>query len=117
MDDNTRAMLESCGVNIKVTMERFMGKEELLFKFLKKFTADESYSNLIRTMDEKNFEEAFSHAHTLKGVSANLGLGNLTESSSALTEKLRAKDYTDYKGMVEKIKADYADAMDMISKL
>lgn len=117
MDDNTRAMLEDCGVNIKVTMERFMGKEELLFKFLKKFTSDESYSGLIKAMEEKDFENAFSQAHTLKGVAANLGLGNLTESASALTEKLRAKDYTDYEGMVEKIKTDYADAMDMIKRL
>ncbi len=117
MDDNTRKMLEDCGVDINVTMQRFMGKEELLFKFLKKFTADESYKKLISDMEAKSFESAFSQAHTLKGVAANLGLGHLTESASALTEKLRAKDYTDYDGMVEKIKTDYAAAMDMISKL
>ena len=117
MDAQTKSNLEYCGVDLKVTMERFMGREELLFKFLKKFENDESYKNLIQTMEDKQFESAFSHAHTLKGVAANLGLGNLTESASALTEKLRAKDYTDYEGMVEAIKKDYADAMDMISKL
>ena len=37
MDAQTKANLEACGVDLKVTMERFMGREELLFKFLKKF--------------------------------------------------------------------------------
>ena len=117
MDDQTRANLEKCGVDLKVTMERFMGREDLLFKFLKKFSSDESYSGLISTMESKSFEDAFAHAHTLKGVASNLGLGNLTKSTSELTEKLRAKDYTDYEGMVENIKTDYAAAMEMIKTL
>ena len=117
MNAQTRSMLEACGVDIDVTMERFMGKEELLFKFLKKFVNDESYAKLIASIDAKEFESAFSHAHTLKGVSANLGLGNLNDSTQKLVEKLRAKDYTDYEGMVEDIKKDYSEAMDMIGKL
>ena len=117
MDAQTKSNLEYCGVDLKVTMERFMGREELLFKFLKKFENDESYKSLIGAMEDKQFEAAFSHAHTLKGVAANLGLGNLANSASDLTEKLRAKEYTDYEGMVEAIKKDYAEAMDMIAKL
>ncbi len=117
MDAQTKASLEECGVDLKVTMERFMGREELLFKFLKKFENDESYKSLIGAMEDKKFEEAFSHAHTLKGVAANLGLGNLANSASELTEKLRAKDYNDNEGLVEAIKKDYAQAMNMIAGL
>lgn len=117
MDAQTRANLEACGVDLNTTMERFMGKEELLFKFLKKFNNDESFANLVKCMDAKEFESAFGHAHTLKGVAANLGLGNLSNSTSVLVEKLRAKDYTDYEGMVEAIKKDYKEAMEMIGKL
>ena len=117
MDAQTKANLEACGVDLNTTMERFMGKEELLFKFLKKFLNDESFNNLVKCMDEKEFEAAFSHAHTLKGVAANLGLGNLSNSTSALVEKLRAKDYTDYEGMVEEIKKDYRESVEMINQL
>lgn len=117
MDAQTKANLEKCGVNFDVTLERFMGNEDLYFKFLKKFLNDESYSLLLNCIDEKDFEKAFSAAHTLKGVSANLGLDNLNNSTQKIVEKFRAKDYEDYDGMLEEIKEQYDIAVDVIKQL
>ena len=47
--------------------------ERLITKFVLKFPGDPSFSQLQSTLEEKNVEEAFRAAHTLKGVAQNLG--------------------------------------------
>ena len=64
--------------------------ERLITKFVLKFPGDPSFSQLQSTLEEKNVEEAFRAAHTLKGVAQNLGFTPLYEAIATLTEVLRA---------------------------
>lgn len=61
----------------------------LVKKFIAKFLDDGSFAELEAAMEQGNREQAFRAAHTLKGVSANLGLERLRQSASELTEMLR----------------------------
>lgn len=63
--------------------------EKLVQKFVLKFLSDGSYDLLRRSLAEKNYEEAFRAAHTIKGVCQNLSFSRLLESSSQLSEALR----------------------------
>lgn len=72
-------------------LNRFMGKEALFKKFLLKFLDDQSYVRLKEKIENKDCDEAFREAHTLKGVAANLALNELSETASQITELLRAK--------------------------
>ena len=63
----------------------------LIRRFIAKFLDDGSYPELCRAMEQGQTEEAFRAAHTLKGVSANLGFDRLTASSGELTELLRGR--------------------------
>ena len=63
----------------------------LIRKFIAKFLDDGSYPELCRAMEQGQTEEVFRAAHTLKGVSANLGFDRLTASSGELTELLRGR--------------------------
>ena len=69
---------------------RRLGNEDRIRRFLLKFPADQSFSTLCHSLAENQYEEAFRAAHSLKGISMNLGLTPLAESSSAVTEALRA---------------------------
>ena len=51
-----------------------------------------NYRGLLESLDQENYGEAFKYAHTLKGVSANLGLDPISRPASALTELLRGKE-------------------------
>lgn len=92
MDDNFKQKLRDAGVDLDGALHRFMGNEALYLKFLIKFKDDRNYSSLVTNLEQENFEEAFKSSHTLKGVSANLGLNSLSEITSALTELLRGKE-------------------------
>lgn len=91
MDESFKKRLEECGADVETTVKRFMGNEAMYEKFLKKFKDNSNYSGLAESLEAGNYEEAFKCAHTLKGVSANLGLDPIYKASSDLTEEFRGK--------------------------
>lgn len=91
MDELLKQKLIENGADVEGTLHRFMGNEALFAKFLLKFRDDTNYAGLTESLDQGNYEEAFKYAHTLKGVSANLGLDPICKPVSALTELLRGK--------------------------
>ena len=63
--------------------------EEILIKFLPRFPQDPTYDALMKAQAQHDIAAAFLAAHTLKGVSASLGLQQLADTASDLTEQLR----------------------------
>ena len=82
--------------------------EKLVEKFVLKFLNDGSYELLNRSIEEKNYAEAFRAAHTIKGVCQNLSFVRLQDSSARLTEALRDGNWTDdVAALVEEVRSDY----------
>ena len=91
-------------------VEKRLPSVSLVRKFIIKFLDDDSFSKLCYAMQNGQREEAFRAAHTLKGVSANLGFSRLLASAGALTELLRAEAETIPGGaaaLLEEVKQDY----------
>lgn len=86
-------------------------------RFALKFLNDTSYQNLEQQLQNKDVEEAFRAAHTLKGVCLNLGFDNLFSVSSDLTEKLRAKELDGADELFEKVKEQYEITVDALKGL
>lgn len=92
MSEVLKQKLKENGADVEGTLHRFMNNDALFLKFILKFKDDQNYALLKKHLDEKNYEEAFKAAHTLKGVSANLGLNPIFDRASAVTELLRGKE-------------------------
>ena len=82
--------------------------DALVQRFVGKFLSDQSFPLLDRSMKERDYEEAFRAAHTLKGVAQNLSFTRLYRSSHELTEALREQDYELAVRLFSKVEADYA---------
>lgn len=96
--------------------------DALIQRFAVKFLSDTSYESLDQALKEKNYEVAFRSAHTLKGVSLNLGFGHLGDSASALTEHLRNYENQEIDDSVsmslfEQVSKDYHKVVDAVHKL
>lgn len=89
MDERFRKQLEENGADVDTTLKRFMGNEAMYMKFLMKFSDDRNYDSIMENMKKQDYEAVFNGAHTLKGVSANLGLNPVFTASSHITEMLR----------------------------
>lgn len=95
---------------------RFRGDARIQ-KFALKFLKDGSFDSLTKTLEAGDYEEAFRAAHTLKGVSQNLGFTGLYQISETMTEMLRSNpgDYTPE--MLDRVRAEYDKTYAAIEEL
>ena len=107
---------QELGGNLAQVQKR-LPSVSLIKRFITKFLDDDSYSRLCAAMEQENREEAFRAAHTLKGVSANLGFDRLLAWLGELTELLRPAGETLPEGagaLFEAVRGDYAQTVNAI---
>ncbi|WP_040197634.1 Hpt domain-containing protein [Candidatus Soleaferrea massiliensis] len=91
MNEKMLNALQAAGVDTPRAVQRFAGNAELYEKFLVKFLDDPNFSLIGPALDEKDFGAVLTAAHTLKGVSANLGMTRLYQSCSGMVAALRCE--------------------------
>lgn len=93
MDEETRKRFIDAGAKPEEAIYRFLGKEDIYKKFLKKYLADTSIDDIKKSVEIGDAYGLFKAAHTLKGVAANLGLESVQNKSSEITEYTREKSF------------------------
>lgn len=103
MDDFER-IFEAYGADYQVTLGRFMGNRKMYMKFLGMLFQDENLSKLGNALEQGDMTSAFEAAHTLKGVTGNMGLTPLYDAVCTIVEPLRTgEDREDYTKMYEDV--------------
>ena len=90
--------------------------DRLVQKFVLRFLEDGSYDLLCASMEEKNYEEAFRAAHTIKGIFQNLRFTRLLESSAEMSDALRHGWTPKADALISRLDADYQLTVDAIRK-
>lgn len=91
MDESFKKQLEDNGVDVEATLKRFMGREAIFMKFILKFADDQSCTGIRESLDNQDAKAAFEHAHSLKGVSGNLGISSIYDLAAQISDLLRGK--------------------------
>lgn len=102
-----KTLFEEYGADYDTTMRRFMGNEAVYLRILSKLSADPNLQKLGNALCLDNLGEAFEAAHTLKGVTGNLGLTPLYDALCVIVEPLRAKRICDYTEMYKTIESEF----------
>ncbi len=89
----TYDQLTQAGINAAEGIHRFGNNEALFFRCLKKFPADPHFKDLQAAIHAQDYDSAFKHAHTLKGVAGNLALEDLYALTITICEDLRHQVY------------------------
>lgn len=95
----TDELLEALKINKDETLARFSGNEDLFVRFLNKFPNDETLPALKESVKTKDWAKIETDAHTLKGLSGNLGFSELYKLSAELVVAIRAKDFDKAKSL------------------
>ena len=103
MDNERKQRLVDAGIDIADALDRFMGNENMLERFLGKFVADQNYQKLLTALEANDAEGALAAAHTLKGVSGNLSMKRLFELLSEQVKAFRDGDFEGAKAMMGSI--------------
>lgn len=117
MNDQAIQRLKDCGVDVDGTVRRLMNKVDLYERLLRRFPEDQSYDQLKNALKEGRVEDAFHAAHTLKGVSGNLGLNRLMEADSILVEVLRKGVSDGADEAMEAVSGAYQETVEAIREL
>lgn len=108
--------LEIAGVDVAGSVKRFNGNDMLYLKFAKKFLQDPNYGFLGEALAAKDYHNALTHAHTLKGVSANLGMNQLSECCNQLVQKFRAENYENLDEIFQRLQENYQSILSAIGE-
>ena len=107
MQELMRERLKEAGIDVPNALERFMGNETLLERFLKKFLDDPTYASLVQAFQAGEAEQALTASHTLKGMCGNLSMNDLARLFTRQVELLRAQDYDGAAAMMPEIGQAY----------
>lgn len=107
--------LSEAGCDMDGTLERFMNNPMLCMKFLKKFPEDTTFEKMEKAFLQGDAEEFFIAAHTLKGVSGNLGLKLLYDEIQPAVEKGRRGELISREEMAQ-IKKEYDKVIKIITE-
>ena len=100
--------LTEYGADTASGLARCVNKEAMYLKLVGKVPSSPDFEALKKNISEKNYAQAFDHAHGLKGILANLSLTPLLDPVCEITELLRAGTDTDYAPLLEKIESERA---------
>lgn len=117
MDEILRRQFIEAGVDVDKALACFMGKQELLVRFLRQFLSDENYNNMIACVEEEDYEGAFRAAHNLKGLCGSLFLVSLQQVVSEQTELFRAEKWEEAKEMMQQVTEVYDDTVRKLTSL
>lgn len=84
-------VLNVAGADYDTTLKRFAGNKKILEKFFRKYPSDPSFAMLVTALNAKQFDDVEHAAHTLKGVSANLGLTAISELAAQIVNMVRSR--------------------------
>lgn len=117
MTELQKSTLLNAGINVDEALRRLMNNETLLIRVLLRFTNDTSFAALQKALSEGRVEDAFTAAHTLKGVAGNLSMGPVYMLSSDITEALRAGDLETARETMPQLEEKYQAVMAAIRTL
>lgn len=97
--------IRTYGADINGAMCRMLNDKDFYVECISNFLLDDTFKKLKQSLEDNNLSEAFDAAHTLKGVSANLGLTPLYNIVCEMVEPLRKKEVVNYKALYQELEA------------
>ena len=107
MDAERKAKLINAGINVDSALERFMGKDKLLEKYLDRFLTEKSYASLMEAVGADDQAAAGAAVHTLKSVCGSIGCERMQALVVDQEKAIRGGDWERAKDLLPGITAEY----------
>lgn len=93
MEASFETALRNMEVDIPTTLGRLMNNEEIYKKFVLRYADDRNFIDGKRFYIERNYGEMERCFHTMKGVTATLGIMMISSRADAVVHAIRNQDY------------------------
>ena len=95
--------------DVSGTLERFGGAESLYGYCLAQFLNDPTLEDLRRALQSKEWDDAFTAAHALKGLAGNMGFVPLYHSLGELVVMIRSGRIGEIEPSFRQVEKNYRD--------
>lgn len=107
-------LLVELGVDIPTTLVRLSNNAVLLERVMLKFTNTNQLPQLTKAVDDEDYPSVEQIAHTIKGVSGNLGLVALYDACDVFVQSIRLCAYDQAKVQFVQLQKEYSRVFDLI---
>lgn len=107
MDAERKAKLVNAGINVDSALERFMGKDKLLEKYLDRFLTEKSYASLMEAVGADDLAAAGAAVHTLKSVCGSIGCERMQGLVVEQEKAIRGGDWERAKDLMLGVTTEY----------
>ena len=114
MDQAKKMRLEAGGIMVDEALERFMGNEAMLERYLQKFLNEKSYALLRDSLAASDWETAGRAAHTLKSVCGSIGCAAMQKLVILQESHIRAGEWKEAVDMMPEIASSYENLCNVI---
>lgn len=101
--------LAAFGIDHADAMQRMLNNNALFKQLAQHYLDDKNYESLVQDMRVGDYETAYTHAHTLKGVSGNLSFGLLHELAAKICAALGESDAETAQSLMEPLGEAHAN--------
>lgn len=108
---------ESINLSLSATLARFGGNQSLFLRFLRRFPSDATWQQLCDAAQKQDYQQIEVSAHTLKGVSANLGLDTFSQLCNEIVSSVRTSQYDTLPGLIQQASTCYDQICQAIGQL
>lgn len=114
---NLNELKDTIDIDIQGSLARFGNMESFYIKFLKKFIDDKSFTNLKEALENNDIDKVGVEAHTLKGVSGNLGLNKIFQYSLEIMKLAKERKIEEIKVLEGKLEEEMQLVVEALKKL
>ena len=108
--------LTDAGVDVAGIVEKLGMDDDMLLYFMKKFLNDTNYQQLLDAMREQDMEAALTFAHTLKGMTGNLGMNRLFQCLEKMVAIFRGQQTGNLEELMATVTVEYERICAVIKK-
>lgn len=111
METKERERLIEAGIDVDGGITRCMGNEALYKKLIKRIWEDTNYQEILSGLKEENMETVLRAAHTLKGISGNLGFIRLYNITEEIVKMIREGREGEVEAKTEELTQSYEEVL------
>lgn len=108
--------LKNADCEIDAALDRTLNDEEFLLSCICQVLSDSNFEKLGEALNEKDYSSAFDYAHTLKGITANVGLSPVYNIIVDIVEPLRHNKIIAYDRLYVKLLREKQRMQDIIDR-
>lgn len=114
MDTDFRDALIGSETNVSEAIDRLAGDEELYLKCLDEFLTDQTMAELDAAIETREWNDAFTAAHAMKGLAGNMGFIPLFQSTASLVVAIRKGKMNDIGAIYHEVLNNYKEIIQII---